>query len=186
MEDWRDVIGYEGLYQVSSYGRVKHLPHIHHRSKSFVVAESICTMHKQNMGYYVVDLYKENKRKTKLVHRLVAEAFVSNPGGLKVVNHIDSNRANNHISNLEWCTHSHNAKWSYDTNNRREKMNWKRGKYHYKSKPVFMLNKKGIKLQRFDSIIDAENATGVNNSLIVACLKKRNKTAGGYIWEYAE
>lgn len=66
MEDWRDVIGYEGLYQVSSYGRVKHLPHIHHRSKSFVVAESICTMHKQNMGYYVVDFTKKIKERRNL------------------------------------------------------------------------------------------------------------------------
>lgn len=187
-EIWKDVVGYEGLYQVSNLGRIKHLA-VEAASGTGHYAK-IETIKKQNLmknGYWVVDLYKDNVRKTWLVHRLVALAFIPNPDNLPCVNHIDSDRANCVISNLEWCTASQNAKHSYDTNKRREKMNWKIGAENKNSKAVLMLDKISRKVLRtFDCIMDAERELGVLNNNIVNCLRGRSKTAGGYIWIYAK
>ena len=184
-EVWKDIVGYEGLYQVSNYGRVKHLNAIVTTcSGTKTTKERVLTPHIQNSGYLMVDLYKDNKRKNMLVHRLVAMAFVPNPNCLKVVNHKDSTRTNCHAENLEWCTMSYNHKYSYDNNNRRQYMNWKSGKDNANSKPVFANDKNGKFVFRFDSIAEAERKTGILNNGIVQCLKGRSKTAGGYIWHY--
>lgn len=187
-EIWKDIPGYEDLHQVSSLGRVKHLSTQQSSGTGrYARQESICTPHLMNNGYLVVDLYKNNRRKTMLVHRLVALAFIPNPSNFPCVNHLDSNRANPNVENLEWCTVSHNHKYSYDTNNRREKMNWKQGKDNKKSKAVLMLDKvSGEILRRFDSIKDVERELNIFNSSICSCLKGRYKTAGGYKWIYAE
>lgn len=187
-EVWKDIPGYEGLYKVSNLGRVKHLPTQQSPGTGkYARQERICTPHLMNMGYWVVDLYKNNRRKTMLVHRLVALAFIPNPNNFSCINHLDSNRANPNVENLEWCTASHNAKHSYDTNNRREKMNWKHGKDNEKSKAVLMLDKESGKiLRRFDSIMDVERELNIKNCNICSCLKGRHKTAGGYKWIYAE
>lgn len=99
MEIWKDIAGYEGLYQVSNRGRVKSLPR-NGTSKS----EKLLNLHKDSKGSYNVSLSKNGKRKIAYVHRLVAEAFLPNPDNLPQVFHIDGNPANNDVNNLYWCT----------------------------------------------------------------------------------
>ena len=98
-EEWRDIEGYEGLYQVSNLGRVKSL-----RDKNNKKRELILKPKTMRNGYLKVDLCKNGKQKTFTVHRLVATVFISNPKNFPVVNHKDENKLNNNISNLEWCT----------------------------------------------------------------------------------
>ncbi|WP_304612688.1 NUMOD4 domain-containing protein [Paramuribaculum intestinale] len=187
-EEWRDIPGYDGLYQVSSLGRVKHLAvKATPGSGRYAKTETIRKQNFMKNGYLVVDLYKDNIRKTWLVHRLVALTFIPNPDDLPYVNHIDSNRANCALSNLEWCTASQNIQHSYDANNRREKMNWKSGIENKRAKAILMLDKVSRKvLRRFDCIRDAERELGILNNCIVRCLKGKSKTSGGYIWVYAK
>ena len=104
-EIWTDVHGYEGLYQVSNMGRVKSLV------KPYNAEEIIVKLFKNNKGYVTVNLWRNRKFKTKLVHRLVAEHFVPRDHG-NVVNHKDYNKDNNTAENLEWCTQKENLQYS--------------------------------------------------------------------------
>lgn len=113
MEIWKDIIGYEGLYQVSSYGRIKSLPKKRTlRGRIYFTKEilRIPVLHKN--GYLQITLYKD-KVTIYSVHRLVALAFISNPHKKKEVNHLDGNKLNNDYKNLEWSTPSENSKHSY-------------------------------------------------------------------------
>ena len=114
MEEWKDIKGYEGIYQVSSYGRIKSLP----RGKQFgnryyIMKEKILSYNNNGRGYLQVCLTKDKKSKKKLVHRLVAEAFLRKIEGKEYVNHIDGNKSNNRVDNLEWCTRSENQTHAY-------------------------------------------------------------------------
>lgn len=187
-EIWKSVKGYEGLYEVSNLGRVRSVDRTVSGSNGSLrhIKGKHRTPHLSNTGYYLCDLYKENKRKNVLLHRMVAEAFIPNENNLPCVNHIDNNRRNCISDNLEWCAQSYNLKYSYATTDRKSKMNWKSGRDNKNSKSVLMYSKDGIFIKRFDCICDAERELGISNSGIVACLKKRYKTAGGYIWKYAK
>ena len=110
--EWKPIKGYEGIYEVSDEGEVRSLDRplktsILHVSERIVKGKILKQNAKQN-GYKTVDLCIENKPKTTLVHRLVADAFMPIPDNLRFVNHKDSNRANNAASNLEWVTSSEN------------------------------------------------------------------------------
>lgn len=184
-EIWKDVKGYEGLYQVSNFGEIKHLPYdFRNISGTHHINERKLIPHTNNNGYYMVDLYKNNKRKTLLLHRLVAQAFVENPNNYPIVNHKDNTPSNCNASNLEWCTLSYNSQYSYNTTNRAKTTKWSKGKNHYKSKKVYATDKQGKILYRFNCIMDAERELGILNTSIVSCLKGKYKTAGGFIWHY--
>jgi hypothetical protein len=105
---WKDVVGYEGYYRVSDSGNVISVTRYDRlgRLKVGVIKRTII----QNSGYKVVNLKVDGEQKNHLVHRLVAEAFIPNPDNKKFVNHIDGNKLNNEVSNLEWCTRSENMK----------------------------------------------------------------------------
>lgn len=105
-EYWADIVGYEGMYQISNLGNVKSLERL--SPQGHLVSERIMRQYKNNSGYKIVDLTKNGTRKHWLVHRLVAEAFVENPNGYNEVDHIDTNKDNNSADNLRWCTHSQN------------------------------------------------------------------------------
>ena len=110
-EEWKDIKGYEGLYQVSNLGRVKSLGN--NKSKKEKILDP-----KPNMyGYKEVRLSKEGKRKPYKVHRLVAIYFIPNPNNYKEVNHKDEDKTNNHVSNLEWCDRKYNI--NYGTRNKK-------------------------------------------------------------------
>lgn len=118
-------------------------------------------------GYLRVTLYKNGKQKHFLIHRLVAQAFIPNPKNLPEVNHIDNNSVNNRVENLAWCTAKENSRWS-------------------KSKLVIMYYTSKKYGKTFSCIRDAEKETGIDNSSISRCCKGKQKTAGGYKWEYVE
>ena len=105
-EIWKDIKGFEGVYQVSNLGRVKSLPR--YTVQKHWVEEKILNTHHNNSGYCDISLYQNTKRVHKKVHRLVAEAFLPNPYNLPEVDHIDTNKDNNCVWNLKWCTHSEN------------------------------------------------------------------------------
>ena len=114
MEIWKDICGYEGLYQVSNLGRVKSLERQvrNHRSGSTrLIKEHFISPTDNGNGYKIVGLHK-GRRNQKYVHRLVAEHFLSNPKEKKYVNHLDYDTSNNAVSNLEWCTQLENVKYS--------------------------------------------------------------------------
>lgn len=108
-EIWKPIKGYEGLYEVSNFGRVRSLDHIvKSKGGTRMVKGRIIQSRSKTNGYMRVNLWKDNVANTFLVHRLVAEAFLDNPNNYTEVNHKDENKQNNKDSNLEWCTHQYN------------------------------------------------------------------------------
>lgn len=105
-EVWKPVKYYEGLYEISNYGRVKSIERVTQdkNGKNKVVHEKYITQHDNGRGYLFVSLWKDNKEKKEYVHRLVAITFIPNPEKLPQVNHIDEDKQNNYVDNLEWCT----------------------------------------------------------------------------------
>lgn len=160
-----DIKGYEGLYQVSNYGRV--------RSLNYLRTGEIRMMRygKYPNGYLFVGLSKNGKVKNFLVHCLVADAFIPNPDGLPEVNHIDEDKMNNCVWNLEWCDHKYNC--NYGTRNERI------------SKRVYQYTRDGSFIRSYASTREAECKTGINQSSIcVVANNGRLKSAGGYIWSF--
>lgn len=111
MEQWKDIKGYEGLYQVSNYGRVKSLTYRKcvHGIRTISNANIVLSPFDNGNGYLTISLTRNQKRKNFYVHRLVAENFINNPNKFNVVNHKDFNRKNNKVENLEWCTQKYNT-----------------------------------------------------------------------------
>ncbi|MDL2254308.1 HNH endonuclease [Ruminococcaceae bacterium OttesenSCG-928-I18] len=173
-EIWRDVADYEGLYRVSNLGNVIRLKsQWNPGTGKYSRPERVVTQRKNNKGYFMVDLWKNNCRQQCLVHRLVAQAFVDNPEHCNIVNHIDENKTNNCASNLEWCTQKHNM--NHGTCPVRI------GRAN--GKPVAKLDKStGTILAIYQSAMAAERDTGIGNSRISECCLNRRKTAGGYCW----
>jgi len=115
MEEWRDIEGYEGLYQVSNYGRVKSVERREKLSdgRYRTRREKIRIVRKNREGYEQLSIWKNSKQRTVIVHRLVANAFLPCPGVGYEVNHKDGNKTNNTLENLEWVTHSYNTKHTF-------------------------------------------------------------------------
>lgn len=109
-EEWKDIEGFKGHYQVSNKGRVRSWKNNRH---GIGKKSKIIKGFDNGYGYTLVDLRLKNKRKTKTIHRLVLETFLPN-NKLPCVNHIDGNKTNNSIENLEWCTYSQNERHAHD------------------------------------------------------------------------
>lgn len=108
-EIWKDVVGYEGLYQVSNFGRVKSLARkINHGRYIEDRGDVIMTLFLNRQGYFTVILSKNGEKKQHRVHQMVARAFIPNFDNKEMINHIDCNTQNNRVENLEWCTNSEN------------------------------------------------------------------------------
>ena len=108
-EVWKDVVGYEGLYKVSDRGNVYSVVRISSIGRR--IGGLILKPRSLRNGYLHVNLCKNGKVKTKSIHRLVAEAFIPNPNNFPEVNHLDENKINNELSNLEWCTSKYNSNY---------------------------------------------------------------------------
>ena len=137
-EKWKDIKGYEGLYQVSNLGNIKSLNRTTNiPNAKRIEKEKILKLNTRN-GYYVINLRKNGKRISKQIHRLVAEAFIPNNDNKPFVNHKDFNRLNNNIENLEWCTQKENVNWSICNMKHRHKTNYSSTgeQYIYYRKPT--------------------------------------------------
>ena len=164
-EEWRDIEGYEGLYQVSNLGRVRSLNCRGHKG-----CIGILTPRLDGKGYEMVALYKEGKARNTKVHRLVAQAFIPNPNNYPQVNHKDEDKTNNNVDNLEWCTNEYNH--NYGTRNERVAKSL--------SKKVICITTGEI----FNSMREACRKYDINTGRMTECCQGKRKTAGGYKWEY--
>ena len=169
MEIWKDVIGYEGFYQVSNKGRVKSLP-VKSRTKRF--DGKVLRQFPNKYGYMMVSL----SRKSHHVHRIVAAAFIENPNNYPQINHKDENKANNNVSNLEWCTSAYNN--NYGTRNERISKN--------EGRRIIQYDLQGNEIKRWDSIAQASRYYGVAITTICGCCAGRQRTSCGFIWRYAD
>ena len=184
MEEWKDIEGYEGMYQVSNLGNVKSLERKvwNGRGCYKTVSEKILKAGNNSDGYLQVILCKDGKDKSYRVHRLVAEAFLENPNNLPEVNHISEDKTDNRVSNLEWVTSKYNV--NYGTRNKRAaEANTNNPKL---SKPVICIDKVSGLIVEFSSISEATRQTGTNQGNIAKCCKGKLKSAGGFYWMYAE
>ena len=166
-EIWKPIKGYEGLYEVSNFGRIKSLNY-NHTCKGKIL--------KQNQiknGYKSVMLYKDGNGKNYLVHRLVAQAFIPNPNDYKEVNHKDENPQNNIVINLEWCDRLYNVRYGTGIERRSKK----------KSKPVLQYTLEGNFIKEWKSVTEC-GINGYNQGHVAACCRGERKTHRGFIWEY--
>lgn len=172
-EVWRDIKGYEKLYKVSNLGRVKSLQHEvitvrvrNGKKESFKWLSPerlISPVDKTKKGFYcVVPLTKKGKSENLLLHRLVAEAFLPNPGKLPCVNHKDSNKHNNHVSNLEWCTRAYNNRYKVDHGE------------HTQAKKVYCLELDRV----FNSMAQADKHLGLPLGTTCACIHNPKRKCG--------
>lgn len=178
-EIWKDIKGYEGVYQVSNTGKIKRIGEYSNQFGSTWESERILKPSSKENKYMIVGLSKEGKVKNKYVHRLVAEAFIPNLENKPTVNHKDGDRANNHESNLEWSTYLENNIHSIkvlerDTKNSSD------------SKTVLQFDKKGNFIKEYPSMREAERQTGIQGIDKVCAGVKYRKAAGGYVWRYKE
>ena len=182
-EEWRPVVGYEGLYEVSNMGRVKSVERMKWNGKGYQkIPERILKTIENIWGYLLVNLYQDGKMKSCSVHRLVATAFLPNPYNLPVINHRDENKQNNIVSNLEWCTYSHNNTY----NDRAKKIGEKQRNDPKRSKSVIGIDRITGLIVEFPSTMEAERKLGIAHSHICACCKGKLKSAGGFYWYYSD
>ena len=173
-EIWKDVVGYEGLYEVSDKGNVRSVERKDSigRKCGGRVLKPINNGH----GYLQVDMCKNGKAKKKRIHRLVAEAFIPNPKGFLEINHKDENKSNNELSNLEWCTREYNINYGKRT----EKV----------SKKVRAINIKTGEVFTFNSIREAGRKGYVRRHVSKACLGVYNAGGGNlyrsHRWSYED
>lgn len=172
MEVWKDIVGYEGSYQVSNLGNVKSLDRKDciNRFRKGKECKKIPTKD----GYYKVGLSKNGNEKRFFVHRLVAMHFVNNPNNLECVNHKDENKTNNIADNLEWCTRAYNN--NYGTRNKRI------GEYSSVKTAMIDIATNDV-LMIFNSAKEASKYVNGDESSICKVRNGRRKSAYGYRWE---
>lgn len=184
-EIWKDVKGFEGLYQVSNFGNVKSAERfVNHSKGGLQKRKSYILKPKINKGYCHVYLCKESKHTTLKVHRLVALHFIDNPDNKPEVNHIDGNKLNNNVWNLEWCTKSENGLHSFRVLGRIAPFLDKTGILHPRSKCVVQYAKSGEFISEYSSLREAGRITKINNADISSCCNNKLKSAGGYVWKF--
>lgn len=184
-EIWRPVVGYEGLYEVSNFGRVKSLAR--ETNNQYCKEDRILKLKSSKTGYLSVGLKSPGeKQKLYLVHRLVAEVFIPNPYNLPQVNHKDEDKTNNCICNLEWCDAKYNN--SYGNHPKTYEQTIFKHNRPDKSKPVLQYDLEGNLIAKFPSTAEAQRCTGIRHQQINGCCRGEYgyKTAGGFIWKYAD
>lgn len=163
-EIWKDIKGYEGLYQISNLGNVKSFPRNGTSKK-----EKIRKPNTDRYGYHYITLYKNGKNKTFKIHRLVALAFIPNPSpnNYDIINHKNKIRNDNCVSNLEWCDCKYNNQYS-------------------RAIAVYQYDTNHNLIKKWNCIREAARRTRTDNRDIGKCCKGKLKKAGGYIWEYVK
>jgi hypothetical protein len=165
-EKW--VQGFEGIYSVDMTGSVNS----YHRKK-----KKKLKCYNNSSGYLIVDFYKDRKRKQYIAHRLIAETLIPNPENKPEVNHIDGDKTNNDISNLEWNTRKENICHAFSTGLKNSE---------HLRRAVVQLDKATKEvIVKYNSITDAHRQTGINRSSITSTCQGKRETAGEFIWRYA-
>lgn len=180
-EIWKDIYGFEGIYQISTFGRVRSIDRMvtqkcgknPSKTQTNHIKGKILKTWVINSGYEVVSLRKNKKRFNKLIHRIVAETFLDNLNGYSQINHKDENKLNNYLSNLEWCTPKYNQLY----NCKNIKIAIKNGK------SVIQINEFGTIVNRFYSSVEAGRKTKIpDRGIRKACLS--GKMYKNYFWKY--
>ena len=169
MEQWKDIKGLEGKYQVSNMGRVKSL---HYNWSNY---EKVLSPQKNPNGYMWVNV----GGKIRTIHRLVASAFLPNPDCKPIVNHLDGNKENNRADNLEWCSASENEIHAY-------KSGLKVATSNHLKKKILQFDLEGNLLKEWGCTKDIERSLNIHHSNISACCRGKQKTSGGFVWRYAD
>lgn len=163
MEQWKDIDGFDGKYQISNLGNV--------RSFSKWKNGGLLKKGKTTTGYYVVNLVVDGRRKIvkKVIHRLVATHFLENPNNYSEVNHKDGNKLNNNVDNLEWVSRSGNMRHAYEHGLIPRRF----GKLRSNAKTVIQKNKNGDIVKIWGSVADIHRETGYSTNSIVCCCNKK-------------
>ena len=182
MEQWKQIKGYEGRYEVSNCGNVRSLICYSTKRKEYMLRKQprLLRQNTTHDGYKRVGLSKEGKMKHITVHRLVAIAFIPNPDNAPAVNHKDEDITNNHVSNLEWCTNKYNS--NYGTLGKR--ISERLSKHHHLAKSVVQMSLDGKDIAIYSSTREAARNIGIRCECITRCCKGKYKHAGGYKWRY--
>lgn len=162
---WKPVPGYEGIYEVSNTGDV--------RGKNGIRKPQLSWD-----GYLFVKLCNNGKEKKFKIHRLVAMAFIPNPGNLKEINHKDENKLNNNVENLEWCDRFYNN--HFGLRGMKAGVGIKRAK----QKRIGRYTRNGVYIDSFESAKEAGMKLSIDPTGISHVLTGRRKTAGGFVWKY--
>lgn len=185
MEIWKDIKGYENIYQVSNLGRIKSLDRkvkagIKHNEYKIAKGKILKLNQKRN-GYLTVDLCKENKVKTISVHRLVALTFIPNKENKEQINHINAKKYDNRVENLEWCTYEENKQHAKENklyyNPKRKQVRCKQTNIVYESS---YNAGEWLNSYRFKN---SKNTAVIANKIRMCCNGKQ-KIAYGYTWEF--
>ncbi len=178
-EIWRDIPDYEGCYQISNEGRVKRLERytfVNNPARPYYrhLCEKILTPVKDKDGYYTITLTANGIKKNMKIHRLVGIVFIENPDNLEQINHKDGNKANNKVSNLEWCDSAYNQLHA-----------WKTGlKRTLKFAQIRITDNKVIRI--FNSLNDIKNEYDkIDLSTVIKVCKGKRNCHYGFKWMYA-
>lgn len=178
MEEWKDIVGYEGLYQVSDKGNVRSLNY----NKTNKVKELKLVNSKDN--YFVVCLHKNGHQKEGKVHRLVAEAFIPNPDNKPQIDHINGNKSDNRVENLRWCTAKENSDNPITKVKMKGIQNGRQINRKDMSKVVYQYNLEGELINKYPSASEAARQIGCHfDTITKACRGVRNKALNNF-WSY--
>lgn len=186
-EIWKDIKGYEGLYQVSNLGRVKRrrciIPNTGTKGNSGTqtIHERIMKLQTNKYGYLYVCLSQNGQQKHHTVHRLVANAFLSNPDNKPQVNHINGIKTDNTINNLEWSTGAENMIHAFKIGLKSKPSN-----FGNKSKRVLQYTLDGNLLAEYPSAMEASRKTGFSQGNISSVCRGECTQRHGYIWKYKQ
>lgn len=180
MEIWKDIVGYEGLYQVSNRGNVMSLNYGNRGYSKRLTPKC------NNKGRLWVELVRQKKKNPMLIHRLVAEAFIPNPENHPQINHKDENPKNNEVYNLEWCDAVYNNRYSMALHPERPKT--RKSTSRYKKRNLSKINqydKNGGFIRQWENSRAIYLETKMSDWSISECCRGNRRSAYGFIWQYA-